>query len=79
MSYVRWSKQSDVYIFDHVDGFIECCACCLDPVDADSFKAKNVEEMIEHVQVHRAAGHLVPDYVEEALRGGKNNYPDRLV
>jgi hypothetical protein len=66
MSYVRFGEEgSDVYIYMSVGGWIECCAC---PLQQESFKAYNTQEMIYHVSQHREAGHFIPYYVEEELR-----------
>lgn len=32
MSYVRFGEGSDLYVFAHVGGFIQCCACRLAPL-----------------------------------------------
>lgn len=36
MSYCRFS-DGDVYMFDHIDGYIECCACRLTPLGPTIF------------------------------------------
>jgi hypothetical protein len=80
MSYARFGCEgSDVYIYLSVDGWIECCACSLQPTKAtdskgiefilsESFKAYNTQEMIYHIGQHREAGHFIPYYVEEDLK-----------
>ena len=80
MSYCRFGWEgSDVYIYMSTGGWIECCACSLQPTrrgtllgeDFDiheSFKAYDTQEMIYHITQHREAGHHVPHYVEEELR-----------
>lgn len=62
MSYCRWGKDSDVYIYHHCDGYLICC-CSL----TDDFKAFSRSEMILHVAWHKAQGDLVPDHVTERL------------
>lgn len=69
MSYCRKSFCG-LYIFDHVDGHIECCMCDLAPGAFDVFKARTPEEMIAHVKEHREAGHDVPDGLEEKILAG---------
>lgn len=56
MSYVRFGKDSDVYIFQSVYGGYDCCGCRL----SESFAAKTIDHMIAHLKVHVAAGHKVP-------------------
>lgn len=29
MSYARFGERSDIYVYEHVGGFFECCACSL--------------------------------------------------
>jgi hypothetical protein len=60
MSWVRFGTEgSAVYVYDHVDGYIECCQCLF----GGDFKAKDEIEMIAHLRKHQAAGHHVPDWV----------------
>lgn len=65
MSIVRWSKDSDLYIFEHVNGHIECCGCCLEDKNVQT---TSIDEMVGHVEKHLEAGHLVPEWVIPALR-----------
>lgn len=70
MSYARWgSEGSDVYVYQHVGGGIECCGCLLMPMDGLSqwgaftrlsFRAQTAGEMYAHLGQHRDAGHKVP-------------------
>ena len=53
---------SDVYIYEHVDGFFHCCFCRLFP-EAD-FRCDTKAEMFAHIAAHVAAGH----HVNESLR-----------
>lgn len=65
MSFERFST-SDVYIFEHVGGFIECCACSLDyhlgiSVEEDGYPLRFIRlntprEALEHLDEHEAAG-----------------------
>lgn len=64
MSYVRFRYDSDVYIYDDVDGATRCCGCLL----GEDPRTTDLTVMLAHVQAHRAAGHKVPRWVEEALR-----------
>jgi len=76
MSYCRFGWEgSDVYIYASVGGWIECCACSLQPTRKseflgfinESFKAYDTQQMIDHIKQHREKGERVPDYVEEEL------------
>lgn len=67
MSYERfWS--SDVYIFPHVGGGIECCACFLS-LDEEPFpNFKTPREALAHLDKHVEAGHDIGkarDRIEE--------------
>lgn len=60
MSFERFST-SDVYMFEHVGGFIECCGCWF---SGDWFKGdvtfpqlKTPREALAHLDKHEAAGH----------------------
>lgn len=64
MSFERFSS-SDVYIFEHVGGFIQCCGCCLNneslglSVEEDGFlsvELKTPREALAHLDLHEAAG-----------------------
>ena len=66
MSFERFSS-SDVYIFEHVGGFIQCCGCWLDggnfgltiEENEDSWfvNLKTPREALAHLDRHEAAGH----------------------
>lgn len=73
MSYARFSTGSDVYVFMNVAGFLECCGCSLD----EQWAFGSTQEMADHLGDHRAAGHTVPEGVEEALwRDDRANWVD---
>ncbi|MEU3052233.1 hypothetical protein [Streptomyces griseus] len=76
MSYVRWGEQgSDVYVFWHVEGWIECCGCSL---REDGFQAASADEMEQHLKEHRSVGDCVPDNVMPEIRADEKarvNYP----
>jgi hypothetical protein len=64
VAYVRWSAESFLYIYEHIDGGIECCGC---PFGAGGcYRAPDGPAMADHVRAHVAAGHDVP-------------HPDELV
>lgn len=58
MSFERF-LSSDVYIFEHANGGIECCACNLNSnkeEDSWYFNVSTPRKMIEHLQEHESAG-----------------------
>lgn len=60
MSFERFSS-SDIYMFEHVGGFIQCCGCWFsgdwinEAVDFPEFKTPR--EALAHLDVHEQAGH----------------------
>ena len=76
MSYSRWGCDgSDVYVFAHVDGQIQCCGCPL-LLDDRSFDARSTEAMVDHLAEHVSAGHSVPGHLVERLReNNAENFP----
>ena len=59
MSFERF-LSSDVYVFEHASGGIECCACNLnsnEEKDSWYFNVSTPQEMIKHLQQHEDAGH----------------------
>jgi|688.fasta_scaffold52467_16 hypothetical protein len=62
MSFERFST-SDIYMFEHVDGFIECCGCWLSglglSIEADDFFASfsTPRNALAHLDKHEQAGH----------------------
>lgn len=71
MSYCRFSpEESDVYVFGTVATAgekIECCGCRL-VSDEPAYPLLDAPEMLKHLEAHRQAGHLVPEYAMERLR-----------
>lgn len=72
MSYCRFS-DADVYVYLDVGGYLNCCACSLGKLEdgdlfPESFYATATDDMLAHLQLHRDAGHDVPDYAIERLR-----------
>lgn len=61
MSYARFGKNSDVYVYDDVNGYIACCGCIL----GDKWDFHSVPEIIAHMEEHIAAGHTVPEYLTD--------------
>jgi len=65
MSYCRFGEDSDVYVFEHVDGGWMCCGCWL---DGRSTTTKTRGGMLAHLRKHRLAGHQVPKDAVSRLR-----------
>lgn len=65
MAYSRF-WDSDIYIYSHIEGYIECCACWLNERLEEyslfglSEKITNDEQLEEHLDRHILAGHKVP-------------------
>jgi hypothetical protein len=74
MSYVRFAWDgSQVYMFEHCDGGIECCGCRFADKTGKGFpRFGTPEEAIAHLALHRRAGHFVPEY---AITGLWNDIP----
>jgi hypothetical protein len=61
MSYVRFGENdSSVYVYEHVDGWIECCGCSLSNECGKFYKSG---ACVAHLRRHIEAGDHVPDYV----------------
>ena len=73
MAYVRWSEDSSVYVFLHVNGYITCCGCLLQENNTGtSYTARDPEfysrsAAIKHLLRHVEAGHRVPARAFERL------------
>jgi len=73
VSYARFS-HCDVYVYMDVNGSLACCGCHL----GDDWYFGSTEAMVAHLAEHRAAGHDVPDGLEDALRADDaENFPPR--
>lgn len=75
MSFARFSS-SDIYMFEHVGGFIQCCGCSLaDPRDGEIFgfaDLKTPREALAHLDLHEEAG----DDIGGARRRIEKEYPN---
>jgi hypothetical protein len=72
MSFERFST-SDVYIFEHVGGFIECCGCWFVDWDTEQFpQFKTPRKALEHLYRHTSAGHDIGKADVRII----NEYPD---
>lgn len=67
MSYARFGATSDVYVYAHYAGFVECCGCKL----SDEWAHHSAEAIVAHLKEHVAAGHSVPEYLLDVTL-----YPD---
>lgn len=77
MSYCRWGKDSDVYVYGTafydkdkrrtVYPFV-CQDCALDERAQLTFMAATAYDMVSHLLEHREKGHLVPEDALERLR-----------
>lgn len=73
MSYARWGRDgSDVYIYG-TDPRVVCVACPLVSGEIASFVAKDEDEMLAHIERHRAAGHHVPSYADDELKADRDD------
>jgi len=67
MSYARFGANgSNVYVFQNTDLMIECCGCAL-RAGRERIEFATVDEMVEHLRYHEAAGHCVPGETYEAM------------
>lgn len=63
MSIVRWSDESDVYVYNSAEGLV--CFDCL--LRGNNFVTKSYQVMIDHLLEHREYGHKVPQYAIDEL------------
>ena len=79
MAYSRFA-DSDIYIYAHVGGWIECAACWLnEPSDEYSLLSMSEEihddgHLITHVREHVKAGHDVPEGLLLDILSDDNRY-----
>ena len=72
MSFERFSS-SDIYIYEHVGGFIECCGCWFVDWDTESFpQFKTPRKALEHLYRHSSAGHDIGSADRRIIKA----YPD---
>jgi hypothetical protein len=80
MSFERFSS-SDIYIYEHIDGFIECCGCWIGHELKESaeeelnfwfVQLKTPREALEHLDRHEAAGFDVGKARSRIIK----SYPD---
>jgi len=78
MAYSRFF-DSDIYIYPHVDGYIECCACWLnEKLDTGLFglseKIENDQSLSNHIDEHIKAGHDIPEGLLEEILSDSDRY-----
>lgn len=75
MSFERFSS-SDIYMYEHVGGFIECCGCSLAEVDEGEIfgfaKLATPRGALAHLDAHEGAG----DDIGGARRRIEREYED---
>jgi hypothetical protein len=73
MSFERFSS-SDIYMFEHVSGFIQCCGCWFGEIDDSELfpEFKTPREALAHLDVHENAGHDTGEARERIIE----DYPD---
>ena len=78
VSFARFGWEgSDVYVFEHAGGFIQCCGCGItEPEEEDSMwgfaNLKTPKEALAHLEEHKKVG----DNVESAINGITDGYSD---
>ncbi len=78
MAYSRFF-DSDIYIYPHVDGYIECCACWLnEKLETGLFglseKIQDDKTLEEHIDEHILAGHNIPEGLLEDILSDDDRY-----
>ena len=66
MSYARFTKDSDVYVFLNMSGRLECCNCGL-AIGARPVTFGSTQAMVDHLARHVHAGDRVPEHVVPEL------------
>jgi hypothetical protein len=79
MAYSRFF-DSDIYIYSHIDGYIECCACWLNDKLEDyslfglSEKITNDEQLIAHLEEHAKVDHNMPENLLQEILADRDRY-----
>ena len=79
MAYSRFF-DSDIYIYSHIDGYIECCACWLNDKLEDyslfglSEKITNDEQLIAHLEEHAKVDHNMPENLLQEILADPDRY-----
>lgn len=68
MSYARFTKDSDVYVFLNMSGRLECWGCGFYYYVATGYVTfDSTQAMVDHLARHAAAGDRVPEHVVPEL------------
>jgi hypothetical protein len=79
MSYARFgANDSNVYVYDSVNGGIVCCGCALTNEAGAIHTFDTSGKILAHLDKHRAKGDLVPDYTYEEIVEDYPN-PDQVI
>ena len=78
MAYSRF-YDSDIYIYPHVAGHIECAACFLNisPDEDNIFQSTKIyddETLLIHILQHRISGHKMPDSLAQDILADPDRY-----
>jgi hypothetical protein len=78
MAYSRFF-DSDIYIYSHIDGHIECCACWLnEKLETGLFglseKIRDDQSLSNHINEHIKAGHDIPEGLLEEILSDSDRY-----
>ena len=79
MAYSRFT-DSDIYIYPHVAGHIECSACFLnEPQDeyslfSSSKSITNDDQLRDHLEEHARAGHNMPESLLQDILADPDRY-----
>jgi hypothetical protein len=79
MAYSRF-YDSDIYIYPHVSGHIECAACWLNEdkpkpgLFIESIKITNDDQLRSHLELHAKAGHNMPEDLLQDILADPDRY-----
>jgi hypothetical protein len=79
MAYTRF-LDSDIYIYPHTRGYIECAACWLNEKKDEyslfvaSVQITNDDQLREHLDLHAKAGHDMPDNLLQEILQDADRY-----
>lgn len=66
MSYVRFGKDSDIYLYASIYGGVDCCGCALGE-NRSGVNLTTSAELTQHLAVHEKAGHSCGHYTWAGL------------
>lgn len=89
MSYARFNCDgSDVYVYEHYAGVIECCMCRLLEAEEErtgkehptgNYQTPSRAEMLHHLHRHQTVGHHVPKHTLAELRREMHEGGDTIM